>query len=612
MRRSIRTLLVLLIALTASVCLVTSASAATTVTGTATDPDGNPIAGTAYLYADQSANGNGNYVTAGAFSLSAPAGDYQLRVIASSMNNLSLWYVAGQPEGTTDRAVATTLHLDGTTPVTLDPIVFPRIATVSGTVRDGNGDPVEGVVVFRNQGGTGSSAPPTDALGHYSFGYTRAGTTTFSVNGNGVVAGDQVTVTVPASGHLDVDLTMPVGAHISGTLTEAGTGNVIPYLQVSAIGVGGGAAGVYTYVYTDGTGHYDIGGLHFGDYVLRYNDYEQGFPTTYNGGGADQSVAPHLVAVAGATLAHDEALAPRASPTSGPHTLGGTVRDGSQQGIAGIDITATSANDTYTTTTDRSGRWAIDAVPGVYTVRAANSFWLDSSESYAVPWFPEYYPDAWDVSTATPVSVDGAGPPVDDVDLELARAARLSVTVTGPGGTSDLSAGWRVYSLNGTRAVDHVPALFEGNRAVVLLRPGTWKVLVTGWSPSSTNATPLLPQWYGGSGATSSSAAPVSVVAGDEIDGGALTLPARLAPTTPPRLKGKAKVGRRLAATKGRWNLMTGTTFTFTWWRGGTVTGHGPAHKVTPADRGRRLTAKVTARNGDLLTTRRLTVKVSR
>ena len=611
MRRSIRIFFVLLIALTGAVGLGTPVFAATAVTGTATDPDGNPITGTAYLYADQSGNGNGNYVTAGVISLSAPAGDYQLRVDAASMDGYALWYVAGQPEGTSDRALATTVHLDGTTPVTLDPIVFPRIATVSGTVRDGNGDPVAGVTVFRNLGGMYRSAPPTDALGHFSFGYHRPGTTTFSVNATDTLAGAQVTMSVPTSGHLDVDLTMSLPSHISGALTEAGSGRAVHYLQVSAIGVGGGAAGAYTYAYTDATGHYDIGGLHSGDYVLRYNDYDHGFPTSYNGGGSDQGAAPHLVTVAGGTLVHDEALVPRPDPRSSPFTLAGTVRDATALGIAGLEVTARSGADVLTTTTDRSGRWAFDAPPGEYTIRAANSSWLDLNEDFTVPWFPEYYPDAWDASDATTVIVPVAGQ-VDNLDVELVRAARLTTTVFGPGGSQDLSAGYRVYAPDGTEAVDHVPATYEGNRVSILLRPGTWKVLVTGWSPSSTNATRLLPQWYGGSGATITSATPVSVVAGDEIDGGVLTLPAKLATTTPPKLKGKAKVGKSLTATKGVWNLMTGTTFTFTWSRGGKVIGHKSAHTVTAADRGKKLTVKVRASNGDFVATRTIKVKIPR
>jgi hypothetical protein len=614
MRSPARLLLVLVMALVGSLAVSAPASAAnSTVSGTVSIAGDatTPVNGTVWFQPPGAGSYGGISFSGGAFSTSGFAnGDYLIRVQLATMDGYSRWYVQGQPAGTTVQADATVVHLDGS-PLDLGEMVVPQIATAQGTVKDGNGDPVPGVVVVRNRGGSVTNAPPTDLSGHYQFGYVLAGSTTFSVNGNGTVAGDQVTVTVPTSGHLDVDLTMPLAAHIAGTLSEAGSGNAIPYLEVWAFGVGGGASG-YTYVYTDVNGHYDIGGLHFGDYVLRYNDYDKGFPQSYNGGGSDQGTAPHLVTVAGATLTHNESLVPRPDPKLDPYTLAGTVREDTtatgdpSRGLAGIEVTATSGTDVYTTTTDRDGRWAIDAVPGDYAIRAANSFWLDLHEDYGVPWFPEYYPNAWDATAATPVS---AATSLGGLDMDLTRAARLRTTVTGPGGTTDLTAGYRVYAPDGTVMSDRAPVPFDGNNMTVLLRPGSWKVLVTGWTPAATMATPLLPQWYGG-GASRSAAPTVTAVAGDDIGGFGTTLPGKLQATKPPHITGKPKVGKKLKVTKGSWNLMTDTTFDFTWLRGSKVVGHAASYTVKPPDAGKKLTVKVLAANGDLSTTVKATVKV--
>jgi len=275
-----------------------------------------------------------------------------------------------------------------------------------------------------------------------------------------------------------------------------------------------------------------------------------------------------------------------------------------------VDVQAWDADGQWAGSdqTDRSGRWGIDVPAGDYTVNARSGYTLLGLDT-GTPWQPVFYPDAWKRSDGTVITVTGDTDTHPGLDFALTRSAVLTLDVRGPADTADLDAGYTVLTPDGSTAYDEPAAGGTGNVLQILLRPGAWTLRLSG---QRTGGAALLPQWYGGSGATSGAATTVTVAAGDEIDGGTIRLPGKLAPTTTaPAVKGKAKVGKRLKATKGSWNLMTGTTFTFTWLRGGKVVGHQSSYTVARADRGKKLTVKVTATNGAFSTTKTLKVKVA-
>ncbi|MFN8193357.1 MAG: carboxypeptidase-like regulatory domain-containing protein [Nocardioidaceae bacterium] len=599
MSRALRRVLPVLALVLSALALTSPASAASSVTGTATDPDGHPVSGAAYLYLVGSGNGGGNSFTGGSFSVNAPAaGDYQLQVRASTMDGLSRWYVAGNPAGSADRTAATVLTLDGTSSVPVDAMQFPAIATLSGHVTNGDGDPMAGVTVLRNRLGTGTSTT-TDAQGFYDFGYVLPGSTAISVNGDGTWAGDRVTVVVDDSTHYTEDLVMRAPARLAGAVTDADTGDPVALLNVLAYQRVNGSLFYTNSAFTDATGHFDIGGLGAGDFVLQYYDDLGGYPVTWNGG--DLLPGPGLTTSAGATTTHDEALTQKADPRPGK-PLSGVVTDGGGSPLVGITVTAedTGGGSSLDTTTDRSGRWAIDAPDGTYRLHVVEGDWLKSHEGAPTPWFPEYYPDAWAAGDAATVTVAGDLHP--GLDLDLARAGVITLDVRDGTGSTDLNAGYRVVTPAGVTVFDHAPTAYDGHALDVLLRPGSWKVLVAGRSGLSTNDPQLVPRWFGG-GTSLSTATTTTVAAGELVDGGTLRLPRRLQATTAPRIKGSPHVGKKLKATKGAWNQMTGTTFTFTWLRGATAVGHAASYRVKAADAGSTLKVKVRATNGDLSTT---------
>ena len=579
-------------------------AAVTQVSGTVTGPSGEPVSGSVYFCeVPDTGSCGGNSFTGGAFSLDKPDGVYKIQISAASMDGLARYYVAGQPAGTPDKAAATEVALAGT-PVVLDAIQLPAIATLSGTVRNGDGDPMPGVTVLRNRLGTGTQRV-TAPDGTYDFGYVLAGSTTVSVHGNGTWAGDRVVLTVPSLGAQVVDLTMRSPAHVSGTLTDAGSGAPIPDLDVLAYQRVGGNHFYVGTASTDSAGRYDVGGLPSGDIVLQYSDPLQGYPNGYHGGAVLIGDAIPIAVTAGGAATHDEALTQNADPRPG-RSLSGQVTDGAAGPLVGITVTARSADGTIAgqVDTDRSGRWGLDVGDGDYTLQVASGNWLINHES-ETPWFPEHYPDSWGTAQAQTITVGGDQHP--GLDMSLARAGRLRVTVNGPGASTDLNAGYRVTAADGTVVAEDPPAAYDGHQLSVLVRPGSWRVLVSGRATSSTNDVPLLSRWWGG-GVSLATAPATDFSVGTDIDGGTLVLPGALRATTKPTIKGKASPGRTLRATKGSWNLMTGTTFVFRWKRGGKVVGKAASYAVRRADVGKRLSVAVTAKNGGLST--KITLKV--
>jgi hypothetical protein len=606
----LRRALIVLTLVVGSLALAPQALAASAISGRVLDPDGAAVAGSAYLYRVGENSGGGNYLVDGNFTVNASvAGDYQVYVRADSMDGYGRWYVEGDAAGTTNRADATVIAVDGATPVTLQQMQFPAIATLAGTVTNADGDPMAGVTVLRSRGGVGSWAT-TDANGHYSFGYVQPGVTSIAVNATGGWAGARQNVTVDGSSDFTVDLVMQSPAAIDGTVTDADTGKPIPGLRVSAYQRIGTAVSYQNGTRTDAAGHYVIDGLTPGETVVQYVDDFGGYATVYNGGALLPTSGPGLTTTAGATLTHDEALTQKPDTTADMALSGTVTASGSTDPLVGVEVRAWDADgqEVGSDLTDWSGRWGIDLPAGAYTVSTRSGSTLLGVDT-GTPWQPVFYPDAWQGADGTVITVTDDADTHPGLDFALTRSAVLTLDVRGPGDTTALDAGYRVTSVGGITAYDEPAVSGTGNVIEVLLRPGTWTLRLSG--QRSGGGAALLPQWLGGSGATSGAATPVTVAAGDEIDGGTITLPAKLAPTKAPTVKGKAKVGKKLKATKGTWNLMTGTTFTFTWLRGSKVVGHASSHTVATADRGKKLKVKVTATNGAFSATKTRMVKIA-
>ncbi|MEP6480122.1 MAG: hypothetical protein ABJB03_12065 [Rhodoglobus sp.] len=256
-----------------------AAFAATDVHGKITKADGTtPIfQAFAEFYQGDTQIGSAYTDADGDFSTSTiPAGDYTVFFYADG-------YATEYYSGTYLKSAAAVVTVADGVPLVLNASLEDE-STVTGTIRDYNGDPVESVEVdlyTENSGAEPADVDYTDATGNYSFGQLGASNVKvfadYQLGGglqptwytNGYSQATATVLPVPGAGGTAVaDIVLPLGATIQGTVVDpigspvsvdvTGTGAGLDYPR------GGGSA-------SDGT--YSLRGLHPQDYSVTTSDY---------------------------------------------------------------------------------------------------------------------------------------------------------------------------------------------------------------------------------------------------------------------------------------------------------------------------------------------------
>lgn len=264
-------------------------AAAGSIAGTVTDAaSGQPLAGVEVEATSSEAGATGSAVTGedGSYTISGlPEGAYTVQFEPSDPEHVSVFYEEASSVETA-KSVSVTA---GATSAGIDAALGAG-ASLSGTVTDAHsGKPLAGVSVNVSSGETGASAGgETGAGGEYTVSGLPAGryTVQFEASGSNYVSqfyADASTpesassVTVSAGQHRSgIDAALAAGASISGTVTQAHTGEPLDGIEVFADTSGcnssGGAAT------TNGQGGYEIAGLPAGNYHVVFNpdggDYE--------------------------------------------------------------------------------------------------------------------------------------------------------------------------------------------------------------------------------------------------------------------------------------------------------------------------------------------------
>ncbi|MCE1174508.1 MAG: carboxypeptidase regulatory-like domain-containing protein [Propionibacteriales bacterium] len=584
MARTLRLVLALVLAVIGGLAITPPAHAVGTNTLVfhATDPDGAPLAITAWKYTG--GNGGGNRSDTGDFTWNdVPDGDYFFGVSADTMDGTTVWY-DGSPTGSTTKP-ATPTTLSGGQTLTMN-FQFPRLATLSGTVTTSDGDPLANLSVAYNRLGM-VRGTTTDSSGHYSFGYVRAGSITLFAAGSGQwVRPDPVQVTVPASGNLDHPFVLAKGASIDGTLTNSADSSPLAGITVAAYSMP--SVSYVNSAKTDAAGQFHIDGLAGATYALHFDD-PLGGPRYWwwSGDAGSPATATTKVVAASSQVTWNESITVP-DPAGYPHSLAGTVTDTNGAPLAGIVMTGDDGATTVETTTDRNGRWALSTPDGSWTVRAEAGSTLQSLES-VTPWYPQYYAGVGVADTAAQATVlPVSGNTTDGLNLTLSRSARVRLAVTAAASSDTVTPTWLPFTADGS-ALPSAPVDYQGNP---LLRPGNYKLLIAG----EAGGNPLLPRWYGAAGSFSASPM-LTLAAGDDVSGSGVSLAPELAPTSAPTVSGSATVGSSLTATTGSWNLETGTNLTATWTRNGTPVATGATYRPVSADVGASLQYTVTATN---------------
>lgn len=549
-------------------------------------------------------------ITSSTFSIGdLPDGQYRVKVSLIVMDGLVRYLVADDVHGSATADGATIVTVGGADAPPALVLDIPPIARVGGHVTDAAGGPLGHLPVHWSKSGQSPGYGATtysDGAGRFDLGYIQAGDIVVESEGIGDVAGERRVVTVPESGQVAVDLTLAdPAAHLTGIVTDADTGKPLSDIWVTAGDPDGPNLAT---VVTDDTGRYRIDGLPEGEVLVRFDDVltgRQTYPRTYSPGTTDGEQSVPVTVMAGETTTYDQALTSLPGSPPEPHTLSGVVSAPSGLPLAGISVVVRSLTSAVqvSVTTDYSGSWSAQVPDGVYLLGfRAGPYWHPVRNEPG-PWLPLYLPGTLTADGAQSVTVTDQVP-VDGLDITLPDDALLPLSAVA--GTDPLeTVGVQLFDpVTGDLAYS-APVGSEHLAVPLELPTGTWKILVLGDS----RAPALLPQWLGG-GTTFASAPTITLAAGAN-PAMSVTLPTSLAPERAPRVIGRPRAGATLRATHGQWNLMTGTSFTYRWRRGGEVIGVEPTHAVRRADLGHRLTARVTATNGALETTFLVRVKVA-
>lgn len=444
-----------------------------TISGLVTS-DGSPVqSGWVSVYTFQSGDSAGysSLASDGSYSVSGLApGQYRVQFGGSGFPG-EYWHnkptsSAADPVTVNDGQTTTGINAD------LDPP-----ATITGVVRDANGQPLAGANVSLRDGGYGGSSTTTNNQGQYSFTGLRAANSyivQFSPPAGTPWLGEYwedraseqtaTPIAVDPGETFTADATLAKGAQIRGTVTEDG-GTPLSGIDVVVVPGGGGAP--LSTVTTSEDGTYASAGLPPGVYkaVFSLNYYmlddkyiEQWWD------GAPSSVTADLISVTGSA---DVTGIDAAMQQGGVIT--GTVRDADGDPLSNISVSASpgvGGSSSRTTSTDANG---------TYTLRGLNT------SNYKVRFqgngtlAPQWYNAATSEEAGAWVSVT-AGQTTGGIDARMWQGATISGRVTNPQGdpVAGVTVGTEPYTTFATTGQDgtySVQGLAEGSYKVRFLPP---------------------------------------------------------------------------------------------------------------------------------------------
>jgi hypothetical protein len=318
----------------ASIIQVSATAAAVgTITGKVTNTAGAPIAG-----ASVSSGGNGAITGSdGGYTLQVPGGTSTVTAALAGYQSASesVTVTAGQS------TQAATLQIQPINP-----------GNVSGTVVDGNGQPLSGAIVSA-AGLTTSTA----ADGSYALNNLPAGSTTIKASLTGFQSGSTTVTVVPATTTAAPAITLVSG---SGSITGSVKTTAGAAIADASVGFGGGTAT------TDANGNYTLNGVPVGTVQLVAS--ASGF----------QSVTQSVTVSGGSTSTANFTLA--AAPAGG--TVTGKITNASSGAIVtGVTVSWSGGS----TTSNTSGIYTLTNVTaGTQNITAAKTGYLSRTLAVGV------------------------------------------------------------------------------------------------------------------------------------------------------------------------------------------------------------------------------------
>ncbi|MCP4655749.1 MAG: hypothetical protein GY856_10055 [bacterium] len=338
-----------------------------------------------------------------------------------------------------------------------------RLGAVSGTVTNSlTGDPLSSVRV-RIWDGAGSYSIEdeyTDASGYYEVTGLEAGTyyataahSSYSdelyddlpcpggaTSGCDPATGTAIAVSLNTT-TTSVDFALDPGGSISGTLTEAATGEPLHYEDVE---IWDATGSFVAYGEADYYGHYEVGGLAPGTYFVNTDTYQYDYYL--------DELYDDLPCPGGAPGGCDPTTGTPIAVTAGVTTSGVDFALGSKGTISGTVTDATSGDpiSLWVNIWNAAGSWVDDDYTdssGHYTVRglAPGTYFATTDTYYS--FMNELYDDlpchfGCDPTTGSPIAVT-LGADTSGIDFQLDRPGAISGAVTDAAGGEPL-AGVRV------------------------------------------------------------------------------------------------------------------------------------------------------------------------
>ena len=449
------------------------------------------------LFDTTSPSGNAAYIATtdagGAWSQSdIVPGVYKVQFDASDTDFMTQWY---EGKSTSDDATYVTIAPGAVIPLSA---TLVQGAKVSGTIRDGGGQPIANAYVLIELQSRNVAQTVTDSLGRYGFKGLGAGQYTVSAYKSGYVkawygdveysGGAQYFQVADSQYVTGKDITLKLGGTISGTITPAPASSVQAWVTLSS------TAGTYAVsVATDGT--YSISDLPPGDFTVEFvsSGYEVQFYDHVTSSGNATPVTVHR----GQTNAGiDASLTKLTTTITTPVTITGKVLDLDGVPLSGVTVFANTGASV--TGVDGTYSMVIDKVVGSMT---RLSFTLAG-----------YADDSLFIYPATD--------PYQVADMRLSRAVTLSGTVTA-GSTNTPLSGATVYVVNVSGAyVASAKTAADGTYSAAGLREGFYTVQVNPLAVS----TDYTVTFYGGA-ASLALATYVTAAGGSTVTGVNVHLP---------------------------------------------------------------------------------------
>lgn len=370
-------------------------------------------------------NSNGEYEVKG-----LGTGSYKLFAYGCGNHNVIGEYYDNQPSMTEATLVAVT----GGAPTTGINFVLDRAGSVSGTVKDEAGDPLESIcaTAYGPQHQWLGNAE-TDADGNYTIFTVRAGnakirfddcgdndivseywqdkTTLESATDVSVIAGSDTTGISP---------TLSRGGSISGTVTGS-NGDPLAGVCVSALDAG---MNHVVGVDTDDNGEYRMRGMTPGSYYLKFepcSNASEGHLDQYFDGVTQFSQATAVTVTPGTNQSGKNAQ------LAAGGKITGTVQGPGGEKIEGVCVAAVDSNSDYVenASTDEDGEYELRGLkPGQYRLEF---------DPCGTNYMREFYNDKATLEAANKLNVT-AGGVVANINATLARGGSFSGKVTDNSG----------------------------------------------------------------------------------------------------------------------------------------------------------------------------------